>query len=300
MSDEANAGKRSLRAPNFSHRSSDTGDPAVPRRGEFGIAGFDGSKGRESVPDILVRGNGVAAVVEVYCPRAWPGLAAYTDAIRDRVKNLDRGIDFDFRIEHEQLDRFGPESQLLQLHPAELSGGLDEQTRLPATEALLADLEAGLEAGSPARARFELPAINLVTTIELGSVSPASSPVPARAGTVCGPSFGGYRPEAMFTDIIGRLIEKLRQGQAVGIVADAVPVLVVEMSQSELTSELRYPFYQREFEKTLNAKLSDLHRYGVVAFREAVEWWTRLIPHFLVVDRDVTDHATARLLFPSY
>lgn len=270
------------------------------RRGEFGSMGFDDSKGGGSVPDILVEGKGVTAVVEVYCPRAWPGLAEYTDTIRDRVKNLDRDIDFEFRIEHEQLERFGLGMQLLQLHPGELSAGLDEQTRLHATEALLADLEAGLEAGSSARARVELPAVNLVTTVKLVAVSPASSPVPARVGVISGPSFGGYRPEAMFTDVVERVIEKLKGGQAIGIVADAVPVLVVEMSQSELTSELRYPgFYQHEFEKTLTAELTGLHGYGVVALCEAVEWGRRLLPRFLVVDHEVTEDATAHLLFPS-
>jgi len=269
------------------------------RRSGYRISGFDDGKGSDSVPDMLVEGNGVTAVVEVYCPQAWPGLAAYTEAISDRVKNLDRGIDFEFRIEHGQLEQFGPGTRLLQLHPAELSDGLDEQTRLRAVEAVMVDLEAALASGSSPRTRVELPAINLATTVELEAVAPAASPVPARGGVVSGPSFGGYRPEAMFANVVERVIDKLGKGQAVGVVPGAVPVLVVEMSQSELTSELRHAaFYRPEFEKTLNARVSDLHGYGVLAFCEAVEWGRRLVPHFLVVEHGVTDDATARLLFP--
>lgn len=269
------------------------------RRGGYRINGFDDGKGGDSVPDMLVERNGITAVVEVYCPQAWPGLAAYTQAISDRVKNLDRGIDFEFRIEHGQLEQFGPGTRLLQLHPAELSDGLDEQARLRAVDALLVDLKAALDGGSPLRARVQLPAINLVTTVALEAVAPAASPVPARAGVVSGPSFGGYRPEAMFADVVERVIDKLDKGQAVGVVPGAVPVLVVEMSQSELTSELRHAaFYRPDFETTLNARVTDLHGYGVLAFCEAVEWGRRLVAHFVVVEHDVTDDATAHLLFP--
>lgn len=269
------------------------------RRGGCRITGFDEAKGGDSVPDILVDGNEVTAAVEVYCPQAWPGLAAYSQAISDRVKNLDRGIDFGFRIEHEQREQFGPGMRLLQLHPAELSDGLDEQTRLQALGSLLADLEAAIDGGRAPRARVELPAINLLTTVELNALASASSPVPARAGVVSGPSFGGYRPEALFADILERAIDKLDKGQAVGVVPGAVPVLVVEMSQTDLTRELQHAaFYQPEFEKMLNTRLTSLRGYGVIAFCEAVEWGRRLIPHFVVADPDVTDNAAARRLFP--
>jgi hypothetical protein len=92
------------------------------RRQGYTIASFDDAKGTESVPDILVNLTDLTAVVEVYCPRAWPGLATYTDAIRDQVKNLDQGVDFEFRIEHQKLEEFGPGMRLLQLHPATTPG----------------------------------------------------------------------------------------------------------------------------------------------------------------------------------
>ncbi len=263
------------------------------------ISGFDDTKGNDSVPDILVKGNEIAAVVEVYCPRAGPGLASYADAIHDRVKNLDRGVDFGFRIEHEQLERFGEGMRLLHLHPGVLSHGLDEATRLRAIAALIMELEAALETGAPPQAGFEFPEINLSTRIELSAVAPTSTIVPARGGVIGGPAIGAFRPEAMFADIVDRVIDKLEKGQAVDVVWGAEPVLVVEMSQSDLTSELRHKdFYVPEFEATLDAKLTDFHGYGVVAFCETVDWGKRLVPHFLRVDPAVTDTATAHLLFP--
>jgi hypothetical protein len=269
------------------------------RLGENQISGFDDGKDGVSVPDMLVEGTGVTAVVEVFCPQAWPGLADYTQMITDRVKNLDRGVDFGFRIEHEQLEQFGPGMPLLPLHPADVSDRLDEPTRLEATGALINGVEAALDNHVPPRARTELAAINLATTVELSRVTTASTPVPARAGVISGPAFGGYRPEAMFADVVKRVIGKLEKRQAVGVSPDAVPVLVVEMSQSQLTSELRHTQYYRPgFEKTLNTRLTDLRGYGVVAFCEAVGWARRLRLHFLVAEQEIVDDATARCLFP--
>lgn len=269
------------------------------RRQGCTISGFDDTKGNDSVPDILVEGNGVTAVVEVYCPRACPRLATYKDAICDRVKNLDHGVDFEFRIEHEQIEQFGPGMRLLHLHPGVLSDGLGEQTRLEAIAALIGELEAALDAGTPPRACFAFAAINLRTTIKLAAVAPTSTLVPARGGVIGGPAIGAYRPEPIFADVVGRVIDKLEKGQAVGAVRGAVPVLVVEMSQSDLTRELRHEeFYVPKFEAALDAKLTDFHGYGVVAFCETAGSGKRLALHFLRVDPAVTDNATAHLLFP--
>jgi len=120
-------------------------------------------------------------------------------------------------------------------------------------------------------------AINLGATVELVGVILASAPVPARAGVVAGPSFGGYRPEAMFRDLIARVVEKLEQEQAVGAVSDAVPVPVVELSQSELTSELRSDLYRARFAELINNGISDLRGYGAVAFCETADSGTRLL-----------------------
>lgn len=263
------------------------------------ISGFDDKKGNDPVPDILVEGDGITAVVEVYCPRAWPGLGAYTDAIRDRVKNLDRGVDFEFRIDHEQLERFGPGMHLLHLHPGDLSDGLDEPTRLQAISELIRELEAALDAGTPPQVTYQFTQLNLGTTIELTTVASSGTPVPARAGVTSGPAVGTHRPEMIFPSIVDRVIDKLEKGQAVGVVVPgAVPTLVVEMSQSELTSELRHQgYYRPEFERTLNVKLADLRGYGIVAFCEAIRWG-KLLPHFLLFEPDIIDEASARLLFP--
>jgi hypothetical protein len=115
-----------------------------------------------------------------------------------------------------------------------------------------------------------------------------------------GPPITGYRPESMFKRIVEGVNDKLRAGQAVGAQGEAVPVLVVEMSQSELTRELADGgFYRREFERTLDAELTDFYGYGVVVFCEAVGWGKPLVPHLVRVDDRVADAATVRFLFRS-
>jgi hypothetical protein len=59
------------------------------------------------------------------------------------------------------------------------------------------------------------------------------------------------------------------------------------------------PVIDLKAEETFDAKLTDLHGYGVVALCEAVGWGRPLIPRVLIVDEEITGTATARLLFPS-
>ena len=102
----------------------------------------------------------------------------------------------------------------------------------------------------------------------------------------------------MFAGIVDRVNDKLRKRQAVEVVPDALPVLVVEMSQSDLTSELRHQdFYAPEFEKMLDARLNDFNGYGIVALCEVVDWGQRLELHFMRIDPSVTSEALARGLF---
>ena len=114
-----------------------------------------------------------------------------------------------------------------------------------------------------------MPAINLVTTVELERVAPVGPGLPARSGCFSGPPNGDHRLEAMFDGIVKRVGGKLDKRQAVVVVTDAVPLLIVEMSQSELTSELRHSCYLPEFQRIVSTRLADLREYSVVAFCEA-------------------------------
>ena len=189
------------------------------------------------MPDIHAAKDELALAVEVYCPRAWPDLDAYTQGLTDRVKHLDRALDYAFRIEHSQLEQLDPDHKLLDLYPGVLDDALDESTRLAAVAGLFVQLEAALAADAAPVAEIELAALNLKTRIELGSVTATRSRLPGRNGVISGPSISGYRPESMFERAIAGVVSKLKKGQALSV-ADAVPVLVVDMSHSELTTEL--------------------------------------------------------------
>lgn len=268
------------------------------RRLGFAISGFDDVKENDPVPDVLAVNGQLTFAVEVYCPRAWPNLDSYTQGLTDRVKHLDRALDYAFRIEHSQLEQFGSDQRLLYLYPGVLDDGLDEATRLPAVAELVAQVEAALESGAEPVAEIELAALDIRSTVELESVMTTRSRLPARSGVVSGPSLSAYRPESMFERDVAGVVSKLKKGQALSV-SDAVPMLVVEMSQSELTSELvETSYYRPHFLEVVEGELGDLAGYGAVVFVEFVDWQQPLRVHFMVVEGAVVDAATVRLAFP--
>jgi hypothetical protein len=268
------------------------------RRLGFVIRGFDEAKENDPVPDVLAKKGMKAFAVEVYCPRAWPNLDAYRQGLTDRVKHLDRALDYMFRIEHSQLKQFDADHRLLHLHPGVLDDRLEEETRLDAISRLLEQLDTALDSGAAPTAELELSALNLRTAVELESVAKTESALPSRAGTISGPPLTAYRPEAMFKRNVAGVVSKLKKGQALAV-AGAVPVLAVEMSQSELTSELvERSFYRPHFLETIQAELADLRGYGAVIFTEFSAWQQPLRARFTVVEHDIVDPTTVKEAFP--
>jgi hypothetical protein len=214
------------------------------------------------------------------------------------VKHLERALDYTFRIEQSQLEQFDADHRLLHLHPGVLDDALDEATRLAAVDELLDSLEAALEADAVPVAEIERTALNLRTTVELESVTKTRSRLPGRSGVISGPSISGYRPESMFERNVAGVVSKLKKGQALSV-ADTVPVLVVEMSQSELTTELiDTNYYRPRFLETIETELSDFRGYGVVVFAEFSNWQRPLRMHFTVVEDAIVDAAALQTAFP--
>jgi hypothetical protein len=269
------------------------------RRLGFAIRGFDEAKENDTVPDVLATNGMHAFAVEVYCPRAWPNLDAYRQGLTDRVKHLDRALDYTFQIEHSQLEQFDADHRLLHLHPGVLDDGLEEETGLDAISRLLEQLDTALDSGCAApAAEVELSALNMRTAVELESVARTESALPLRAGGISGPPLTAYRPEAMFKRNVAGVVSKLKKGQAPAV-AGAVPVLAVEMSQSELTSELvERSFYRPHFLETIQVELGDLRGYGAVIFTEFSTWQQPLRTHFTVVEHDIIDPMTLQKAFP--
>jgi hypothetical protein len=269
------------------------------RRLGFAVSGFGDLRANDPVPDVRAVKGQLTLAAEVYCPRAWPNLDSYTQGLTDRVNHLDRAVDYEFHIEHTQLEQFGRGHRLLYLHPEVLDEGLDEPTRLSALKGLIAQLEGALGSSSDPVAEVELAALNLMTTVELESVTTTSATLPARGRAISGPPLSAYRPQAMFERNVRGVVSKMKKGQALSA-RDAVPVLVVEMSQSELTSELvETSYYRPHFVETLEGEVRDLAGYGAVVFVEFSDWQRALRVHFMIVEDTIIDAKTLESAFPS-
>ncbi len=252
--------------------------------------------GKGQVPDVLARGHGIELAVEVYCPRQWEGLAELFDDLMNAVKNLDSPVDYRFEVAAAQLERFDDEQRLLILHPAELARALDATTRDQLLEELVGELAAKLDGTrGDLRLERERPDLNIKLSIRLDEVRRSTGVFPARPGCIFLPSISGYRPEGMFEQVVERVVDKAAKGQAVGHAS--LSLLVVELSRSELASELAHPSYRKTFEQTLQQRLGrHLCGYDMIAFCEAGGWRRELSLHWLLHE-DRVPRAAPRVLF---
>lgn len=233
----------------------------------FSVAGFDGRKGNESVPDILASRQDMKLVIEVYTPRRWEGFEKYQDSIRDELKYLDAPYDFRGTIEHTVIDQFR-DGRLCAFHPGILSSQLETN----ATDAHVANavdhVRAALNSGH-ATAFVRLDALNLLTRIQCEATR-ALDRLPNREVTTTF-AFSGHAPERDFEDIADRSMRKIAKGQATRM-PGAVGCLIVDLSLSNLEGELKHPVYQQLFAQTLNSRFLTLGEHGLVAFVRRVEW----------------------------
>jgi len=99
----------------------------------------------------------------------------------------------------------------------------------------------------------------------------------------------------MFEQIVERVVRKAAKGQAVGHAP--LSLLVVELSRSELASELAHPSYRKTFEQSLQRRLGRrLCGYDMIAFCKAGGWRRELRLHWLLHE-DRVPRAAPRALF---
>jgi hypothetical protein len=100
----------------------------------------------------------------------------------------------------------------------------------------------------------------------------------------------------MFDRLVNKRVRaKAARGQAIGHAH--LSLLLVDLSYSELTSELGSAYYRGEFENTLKARLGQgLEGYDIIAFCEPRSWRQDLLLHFIVREEHVVE-AVPDLLF---
>jgi hypothetical protein len=250
---------------------------------ECEIRGFDESKGEDSVPDLLATRDGFSVACEVYCPQAFEHLARLRDDLVSGVKNIDLPWDFTFRLSFDKLREFDDEHRLIYFFEGVLDDAVGADGRGPRiVEELLAELADHLN-DPPASFTIsrEERGLNMRIVLELEYVEQTPDRLPSRAGVISGPSTTPPNPEWVFARIAERVEAKAAKGQALGVEADAA-VLVVDLTESDLPSELRNDVYREMFLKILEPRAdAALRGHTAIVFSESGGWHKPFIPWFL-------------------
>jgi hypothetical protein len=254
----------------------------------FSTRGLDEERGPEPTADMRVERDGVVATVEVYSPVEWEGIDYFTQDAWDTLRQLDLPYGYFFRFDVAQRQpflggRYGP------LHPEELTRGLDtleKRRRLlqPLFDAVVAELERGAE---PVLVEQEDEELNISLRVALEGVEPTTAPFEPRPGVQGPPGFGGYRPELIFRDVIGRALAKAREGQARTGRGD-MAVLIVDVGRLPLDSELGNEVYQRLFREILNDYFpsSSTLPVDVLALCRSRGWRSEARTHYAVWEEE--------------
>lgn len=252
----------------------------------FAVEGTDGTKGQESVPDMIVKGHGIKLAVEVYCPRIWDGISNLSDGIRDALMNLDMAYDYQFKIRL-QGDRTGTKNPMPIPHPWELS---DFLTPALCEDIIRASCDAFSSNLSSPTVKIELnwpgPDLNLKMSLSARGIKVSSGNFPQRSGIINGLTQSGHAPEGIFDRLLDKYVRsKARKKQAVG--HSSLSALVVDLSHYSLRSELAHSYYRGKFQESIQKHFgSTLEGHDMIAFCDKPAWHSSLQLHFLAYDKD--------------
>jgi hypothetical protein len=100
----------------------------------------------------------------------------------------------------------------------------------------------------------------------------------------------------MFERLVSqRVHRKATKGQA--RIAGRLAVLIVDMVDSEIRTQLGIPAYRGDFVKSLSRSFGDsLRGYDVIAFCEQTSWRQELVAHFVLRDASISQESI-RMLF---
>lgn len=246
----------------------------------YGVSTFERSG--ESLPDLLVKGDGIDVAVEVYSPRELLAVDAWVDDLKDLLMNSDIRADYNFSIDttieraippsHEQFDPWGPSKFL-------------EQTGEEVFEEIRSDVASALADLRPLDKVYPHPGTPLLTAVTIEDVTEGSEEGPARNGSLSYPGFGGYSPAGVFRTIVERAQKKARKRQAEGADATA-SALVVYLMGTKIAEDLLHPAHLSGAEEALEE--IDPTEYGL----DVIAFPVRALPRGLASVLTVGDDAT--------
>ncbi|MCK4815165.1 hypothetical protein KA005_05290, partial [bacterium] len=233
------------------------------------VSSFDQKKGQESVPDILVTGNGVSCACEVYAPRDWDGLEYFMEDMRLNILHLDTPWDFHFEIKMSVISHFDNEGKLLYFDPWRFSDAYENPSlRSRKIECWISDVFMELDISNPKeiRKRFNDDSLNVSTGLSINKIQRSQVPTPVRRGLCLLPTLTGYAPEGMFDRLIQRrILAKIGKKQTSGF--GDCSALFIDISGLGYPTEFRHSFYRKKFVQSITQHLKpDMIEIDMIMF----------------------------------
>jgi hypothetical protein len=257
---------------------------------DFRVQGLDVGKASDPTPEFLASRGDLEVAVEVYHPFEWQGLSALVDELTDSLKNLDLPLDFGAEVRVSQAEHFDASGKILHVHPAVVARDLDAELRDAITAALVDVASERLAAGEEATVvQIEDPELNVVVSAHLVDVVRATSTLPSRSISIHHFPLTGYSPDVMFDGLVKRRVyRKAKRGQA--DIEGKLAILIIDMANSEMRSELSSPAYRAAFVASLQEAFGEsIPGYDVIAFCEHAGWGKGMVAHFVQYESDVEE-----------
>lgn len=185
-------------------------------------------------PEFYVTDGSAAAAIEVFQPRDWRLIDAFirkgTQLLYDADVPFDYSASLELRLDH----HFDENHNLVHPHPALLEAGL-----AAAGAGFLEKLARELERLDPSGRTLIVsrPDVNLECELTFGPIEESDGEEPARAVTH-GYSTSAYVPEAIFHDILEKVLDKAQRRQAGPPGGPHTRLLAVDLSTSPIRPHL--------------------------------------------------------------
>lgn len=235
----------------------------------FGTTGFDlvptvGQTITGVKPEFYVSNGATTAGVEVFQPRDWQLIDAFIRKGSQLLVDADIPFDFGASLELRLDHHFNADGELVHPHPALLEAGL-AAAGAGFFEKLLRELE---RIEPSARTLIvSRPDVNLEFEVSVGSIAASSGAEPDRVVSH-GWSTGAYVPEAIFHDILEKVLDKARRRQAGPPGSLHRRLLAVDLSTSPIQPHLydapRQTLYVDDVRATLGPSVA-AGDYDVIA-----------------------------------
>lgn len=232
-------------------------------------------------PDLYVRKDDVAAIIEVFRPRELQAFHNFLTDVSRLLMEADIPLDYQADVKLSCASDFDESGRLVSpWHPCDLDEAL-----APVAEDAVQRVAAKVAGLAPAARELiveEWPERNLRLTVELSDIRTSTGDEPARSVS-CGQSYGGYEPTGMLARLMKPIIDKAKKRQA-GERGEQARVLVCDVSDTivgpHLQDEHRKQRYVEILIRDLEPQVKE--NYDVIALCQRRGWGKPLHHHFCV------------------